>query len=72
MLSFLLSPVCASMLLGRVGSTEAYGLPRLSEYECGDDGKAQGCRSCFSRSLCAITAASGHLPFCLPGDRGCP
>lgn len=29
-------------------------------------------RLCSSRSLCAITAASGHLLPCLPGDCRCP
>lgn len=29
-------------------------------------------RLCSSRSLCAITAASGHLLSCLPGDCRCP
>lgn len=29
-------------------------------------------RLCSSRSLCAITAVSGHLLCCLPGDCRCP
>lgn len=57
---------------GAFGNAEACDSPRLSEYGCGEEGRAQGRRLCSYRSLCAITTMSGHLLFCLAGDRSCP
>lgn len=63
--SFPPSPAAAVVLLGKAGSAEACGLPRLSEHGCGDDdGRAQGQVVLFQILVChhCCVWASALLP----------
>lgn len=72
MLSFVPAPATTVVLLGKAGNAEACGFPRFSKHGCEMMMGGLKGRLCSPRSLCAITAASGHLLSCLPGDCRCP